>query len=250
MNIIITGASSGLGAELAKLYATPNMTLGLLGRNEARLNETAQYCRDHGANVVCATIDIIHADELVSWLDKFDSQYHVDIVIANAGLMTTIKNNNYLEHDLDIKALFDTNFFGSLNTINPVLRKMRERGQGHVVIVSSLSASRGIPLFPAYAASKAALKIYYEGIRGLLLKNNIFVTIVCPSFIDTNMIKGHTFHNLFVMDANYAARRIKKAIERRYRIVNFPMYHHFGIKSLGLLPSKISDWILIKFFGL
>jgi len=250
MNIIITGASSGLGAELAKLFATPNTTLGLMGRNEARLNETAQYCRDHGANVICSTIDITHADELLSWLNEFDSQYPVDIVIANAGLMTTIKNNNCLEHDLDIKTLFDTNYFGSLNTVNPVLRKMHERRRGHVVIISSLSAYRGIPLYPAYAASKAALKTYYEGIRGVLLKNNIFVTIVCPSFIDTNMIKGHTFHNLFVMDTNYAARRIKKAIGQRCKIVNFPIHHLLGIKSLELLPSKISDWILIKFFGL
>jgi len=250
MNIIITGASSGLGAELSKLYAAPNMTLGLMGRNEARLNETAQYCRDHGANVICTSIDITHADELLSWLDNFDSQYPVDIIIANAGLMTTIKDNNCLEHDLDIKALFDTNFFGSLNTINPVLRKMREREQGHIVIVSSLSAYRGIPLFPAYAASKAALKTYYEGIRGILFRNNIFVTIICPSFIDTSMIEGHKFHDLFVMNPNYAARRIKKAIERHCKIVNLPMYHHLGIKSLELLPSKISDWILIKFFGL
>ncbi len=249
MNIIITGASSGLGAELAKLYAAPNITLGLLGRNEERLNETVQCCRDHGANIISATIDITHADELVSWLDEFDSLHPVDIIIANAGLMKTIKTNDFLEYEMDIKALFDTNFFGSLNTINPVIRKMRERGQGHVVIVSSLSAYRGLPLFPAYAASKAALKVYYEGIRGVLFRDNIFVTIICPSFINTSMIKGHSFHNLIVMNTNYAARHIKKAIGRRRKIVSFPIHHLFGIKSLELLPSKISDWILIKFFG-
>src|ERR1700761_6479623 len=85
-NIIITGASSGLGAALARAYAMPGVTLGLMGRNKARLAETASRCVDKGAKVQTGIIDIRDNEIVQEWIEQFDTSNPIDLVIANAGI--------------------------------------------------------------------------------------------------------------------------------------------------------------------
>src|SRR5579864_8604659 len=83
--VVITGASSGLGAALAASYAGPQTALGLVGRNEARLAATAERCRAAGAAVEAAAIDVVDGPALAAWLEAFDRRHPVELVVANAG---------------------------------------------------------------------------------------------------------------------------------------------------------------------
>src|SRR5215831_7983153 len=83
--VIITGASSGLGASLARAYAGSEVTLGLLGRDKQRLETTARACETKGATVSAATIDVTDLPAMASWLHEFDARHAVDLLVANAG---------------------------------------------------------------------------------------------------------------------------------------------------------------------
>ena len=135
--IFITGASSGLGAALAEIYATPGVTLGLLGRDTDRLNQTAKICRDRGAAVVTGIIDITDQAVLQDWIAEFDRQYSVDLCIANAGVSAGTAGGD--ETLAQVKQIMDVNVNGVLHTIHPVLDAMRARGHGQIVLISSMA---------------------------------------------------------------------------------------------------------------
>lgn len=247
-NIIITGASSGLGAALAERYAAKDVTLGLVGRSQERLAEIATKCRSAGADVIFSCIDVRENIKLVEWLKNFDNQHPVDIVIANAGITYAVNSSMPYEPRTAIRDIIDTNFIGVVSTINPILDGMVERGKGHVVVVGSLSAYRGIPLFPAYAASKAAVRNYYEAIRGPLSKKGVTVTICSPGFFETPMTRNLRQNNQ--MTLKYAADKIKIAIDKCKSEIIFPKSHYFGLILLRLLPAKIADKIIMKIIGM
>ncbi|MGY8815243.1 MAG: SDR family NAD(P)-dependent oxidoreductase [Gammaproteobacteria bacterium] len=244
-NIIITGASNGLGMALARRYAAPGVTLGLIGRNAKRLNETVIYCKNKGAMVDSVSIDIRDRPGLINWIKNFDKMNPVDLVIANAGVMYATTKNHYVEEQDIIDEIFDVNFKGVIDTINPLIQSMRTRNNGSVAIISSLSGLKGIPTFPAYSASKAAVKIYFEAIRGLCRRNGIYVTIVCPSYVNTDMTKPLKINSFMLTDMNKAVDIIHKGIAKGKPLISFPWYHSLGIQLLKLLPERIGDRILL-----
>jgi short-subunit dehydrogenase len=249
-NILITGASSGLGRALAKRFAGPGVHLGLLGRNENELNITADLCRKQGATVVTACLDLRQRQALQDWIAGFDEKYRIDLVIANAGVMHALKPDRLPEPAAIIDETFATNFTGVTDTVNPLLHKMAARGGGSVVIISSLSAYHGLPSFPAYAASKAALKSYYEALRGLFARKKVIITLVCPGYISTRMTESLRIHANQLMDADRTAARIERGIRRGDPLITFPRYQAFGLQILGWLPQVIADRILLLYFRL
>ena len=247
-NIVISGASSGLGEALAKCFSVPGTRLGLLGRNQDRLVNVSDSCKKKGAETVISLIDVRNREELRSWLTEFDDRYPVDLVIANAGIMSTASGINPVESIDAIADIFDTNFAGVLSTIHPVLERMWSRKNGSIAIISSLCAYRGIPLFPAYSASKAALKSYFEAIRPACASANVFVSIICPGFINTPMNDPDSSKSFLQMDVSEAARIIRQGIEKKSPLIVFPYSHILGLRLLKLLPERIVDRILYKIF--
>lgn len=221
----------------------------MLGRNSERLAETSVSCQRLGADAETALLDIRHREELNGWLVSFDDRHPIDLVIANAGVNVTVPDNQPDQPMPSVLELFEINFTGVLATVNPVLRRMRERKAGTVAIISSMAAFRGIPLFPAYSASKAALKSYYEALRPACAADNIDVCIVCPSYIDTPMNGNNNNPSLLRMDVDAAARIIKSGVEKKKPLLAFPYAHLLGIRLLQLLPVKFGDWILYKAMG-
>lgn len=247
-NILITGASSGLGLALARQYAAPGVTLGLTGRNEERLREAADACRALGAEVVSAVLDVREGFKLAEWIHDFDARYPVDLVIANAGVTYSVNGDTPLEPRAAIRDVMDTNFSGVIDTVNPLLKQMRERGRGNAVIISSLSAYRGIPLFPSYAASKAAIKTYYESIRGAMRRDGVTITIACPGFIETPMTEKLRTSRWMQMQVDKAARTIVRGVASGRANVSYPKLSLLGLWLLQWLPEKWVDWILVKLF--
>jgi short-subunit dehydrogenase len=234
-NIVITGASSGLGAALALEYATSGVTLGLLGRNADRLESVAAQCRTKGANVVAGIIDVTDNAAIGIWLKEFDRNHAIDLCIANAGISAgTGGNGESLEQ---IHRIFDINITGVINTLHAVASEMTMRGYGQLAIVSSLAGFRGSPTAPAYSASKAAVRIYGQALQGSLAPHGVSVSVICPGFIKTPMTEVNPFPMPFIMAGDKAARIIKEGLARRKTLIAFPLPMLLLAKLQNFLPN-------------
>ena len=243
-HIIITGASSGLGAALAEQYAAPGVTLGLTGRNAARLEKVAEKCRDKGARAVKAVIDVRDDAIMAEWITEFEAKYPVDLIIANAGISAGSGGNP--DEQKTLRDIFAINVNGVINTIMPAIAYMRERKAGQVAIISSLTAIRGMPSCPAYSASKAAVRFLGEGLRGELKDWGIEVSVVCPGYIDTPMTQVNEFYMPFMLSATQAARKIQKGLEKNTSRIAFPWMLYLPLYLLSCLPVAMTDTLFAK----
>lgn len=232
--ILITGASSGIGAALAAAYAAPEITLLLTGRNTERLQQVAEACRLKGAIVdtcsICVTAKKDFSEKLLAW----DDTHQIDIAIANAG----VSGNG------DIYALMDINLYGTFNTIEPLIPRMTARRSGHIVLMSSMAGFRGMPNAPAYSTSKVAVRAYGDALRPLLKPSGITVSTIFPGFIKTPLTDVNNFPMPFLMDVEKAADIIKHGLDAGKTTIAFPWPMHVLCWILGVLPRCIGDKIL------
>ena len=237
--ILITGATSGLGKALAYAYASPGTTLYLTGRDHNRLSEIVSTCQTAGAEVFSHALDICDAHALKCWIIEVDTNRPIDLCIANAGISagTGDKGEGYAQ----AKGIFDINVGGVLNTIHPVMEQMIERKSGHIALMSSLSAFRGLPSAPAYSASKAAVKTYGEALRGTLQKHGVDVSVICPGYIKTPMTSVNTFPMPLLMEVDKAANLIKRRLQKKPARIAFPFPLYALIWLLGTLPPRLTD---------
>jgi len=238
--ILITGASNGLGAALAEAYAAPGVHLALVARDPARLSVIADRCREKQATVSHACLDVTDVGTLADWIDKFDRQYPLDLVIANAGVSSTLRPGEAMESWDSVRRVFDTNVYGVLATIHPAIERMRQRGSGQIALISSLGAYVGMPISPAYNGSKAAIKVYGEGLRGSLAPQGIGVTVVCPGFVKSAMSDSYPGPRPFLVSAGTAAALIKKRLERNPARIAFPFPLSLAVWFLSIVPPSVS----------
>ncbi len=238
-NIVITGASSGLGAALARACAAPGVVLGLTGRNRDRLMETAASCTAKGAKVEPGIVDVRDDEIMQEWLEKFDTRYPIDLLVANAGISAGAGGQP--ESRKIVKDIFATNVTGVINSILPVIPRMQARKSGQIAIISSLAGIRGLPSCPAYSASKAAVRFFGEGLRGELKKDGIGVSVICPGYIRTPMTDVNDFPMPFIMETNKAADIILHGIHNNKSRVAFPLALYLPLLLLSYLPLAVTD---------
>lgn len=244
MNIVITGASAGIGYALAEQYAQAGNTLGLIGRSSEKLAAIEAACRRLGAEVVTASIDVTDAQALQRWLDEFDGVHPVDLLIANAGVTSIMPDTGDAESRQAVQQVLDTNVYGVINSIYPLLEPMRRRGLGQIAIISSLAAFYGLPITPAYCASKSAVKAYGEALRGWLKPQGVAVSVVCPGFVRSELSDQFPEPKRWIMSAKKAARLIAHGLAARKAYISFPYPLALGMKLLALLPAAWADRIL------
>ena len=172
--IVITGASSGIGEALALHYAGAGISLYLTGRDQARLDKVVKSCRDKGAQAEGKIIDVCDEAAMSRFLKTINDTAPVDLVIANAGISAGTGDGEP-ESAGQVRQIFNVNLNGVLNTIQPLIPAMVKRHRGHIAIMSSLAGYRGFPGAPAYCASKAAVKVYGEALRGSLALSLIHI---------------------------------------------------------------------------
>jgi short-subunit dehydrogenase len=245
--VIITGASSGLGASLARAYAAPNVALGLLGRDRGRLEATAQVCEARGAAVNMAIIDVTDASAMASWLREFDGRHPVDLLIANAGTSAGPDADSPSEGTETAARQVGVNLMGAINTVEPLLPALCARRRGRVAAVASIAAYRGLPYSPGYCASKAGLRAYAEALRPRLERHRIGVTVVCPGFFESPMTDRFDGPTPFLLSSEGAARIVKRGIDRGRRRVAFPRPLVLGLQFCDIAPAFIGDAILRHF---
>jgi short-subunit dehydrogenase len=245
--IVITGASNGIGTALALAYARNGVSLGLIGRDPARLSEVANRCRERGAEVETGLIDVTDGPALGEWLMAFDQTHPVDLVIANAGIASTLASPEANEDWETVRRVFDVNTWGTLNTITPLMQRMRARRRGQIGIVSSLSAYAGMPISPAYCGSKAAIKVYGESLRGWLAPQGVGVTVICPGFVKSDMSDRFPGPTPFKVSAERAASLIQDGLARNRARIAFPFPLTLSMWFLSILPPSMSLWLQRRF---
>lgn len=238
--ILITGASSGIGAALALAYARDHVQLVLIGRNIERLAEVSMSCRARGAKVLTANIDVTNKLALAEFIATTDTITPIDLVIANAGISAGF-SQTVEENYLRAQEVFDVNLQGVLNTIHPIIPRMVARGRGQIAIMASLAAIRALPSAPAYSASKAAVRFYGDALRGELMPHNIHVSVICPGWIETPLTAKNDFPMPFMMTAERAAQMISEQLAVKKSRIAFPKRLYFALRLLDALPVSVSD---------
>jgi short-subunit dehydrogenase len=238
---VVTGASSGIGWELAKELARAGCKVGLVARRQDKLEALADEIRKAGGTAALAAADVGERGPTVSAIHALATQLGpVDLLVANAGVgMPTLLEPLNVE---DVERMVKVNLLGVIYAIEAVLPEMLRRGRGHLAAVSSLAAYKGLPGESGYCCSKAGVNAYMEGLRIQLRDRGITVTTICPGFVRTPMTAPNDFRMPWLLEADEAARRIVRALARRKTVYNFPWQMTLFMKVVSWLP----DWVIAR----
>jgi short-subunit dehydrogenase len=213
-NIVITGASSGLGAQMAREFAARGRNLALCARRTDRLAELRDELTSQHPDITVLTrrLDVTNYDDVFAAFDQFTADLgSLDRVIVNAGIGKG-KPIGTGRFDANLTTA-QTNFVGALAQCEAALRVFRAQDNGHLVVVSSVAAFRGLPgSVTTYSATKAALATLAEGIRADILDRPITVTTLYPGFISSEMNPDPSVSKLIVTTEK-GVRAMVKAIE-------------------------------------
>lgn len=244
-NVLITGASSGLGRALALAYAEDGGHLFLSGRDAARLEDVASACRARGATASPTVIDVTDAARMADWVAQSDRTAPLDLAIANAGISagTGAAGEEAAEQT---RHIFRVNFDGVVNTVLPAMDVMRPRRKGQIAMMASLAGFRGMPTAPAYCASKAAVRVWGEGLRGVLARDGIGLTVICPGFVETRMTAANRFPMPFLVPAEKAGKLMRRGIDANRARLAYPWPMAAIIWLLTTLPPNWTDPFLAR----
>ena len=223
--IWITGASSGIGRALALYYARTGARLVLSSRNREALREVEQQCEPYAADVLVLPLDLEKNSDYSEVVDQVVAAFGtIDLLILNGGIS---QRSKVLETPAAVeRRLMEINYFGTVSLAKAVLPVMIRQQRGHLVVVSSIVGKFGWPLRSSYSAAKHALHGYFETLRAEHHRDKIFVTMILPGRVQTNI----SFHSLKAdgsshgkMDAGQAggisaeacARQIAKAVSKK-----------------------------------
>lgn len=225
--VLITGASSGIGAALAQEYARHGHRVALCARRQARLQEVVERCRKHNpqAQVQAIVADVTHLQDMERAVAEVVTRFgRLDTVIANAGFGVAGKFERLKREDYERQ--FNTNIYGVMNSLWAALPDLK-KNQGRIGLVASVLGYVALPASSAYCMSKSAVLALGECLRPELAGTGVTVTNICPGFVESEI---HEVNNRgehqpgrskrpaprrLVMPADQAARQIYRAMQRR-----------------------------------
>jgi short-subunit dehydrogenase len=243
MKILITGASSGLGAELAREYASENNELILLARRAEKLYSLRKELYEK-----CQDIDVIVADlsDFITLQKKIQTIDSLDMVILNAGVSLG-HNNATITPIREFQKLYDVNVIANHAILEILLPLFEKQGSGKIVFISSLASLFSMPSSKVYSSSKRALNAYAEGIRYKYKPKGIKVLTILPGFIKSELTDKNEFFMPFLLTTQEGVQKIKKAIDSGKEFYPFPLRFYLIIRLLNLLPSFLREKIVNSF---
>lgn len=244
--ILITGASSGIGAALARSYARSGAMLLLWGRDQARLDEVAGQCRALGGAATTQIFDLRDAAGFAARLLAADAAMPIDLAIFNAGLGGTAADDVPAEVPETVQAIAEVNFVAPVVGANAIADAMARRSVGHIVLVGSIVESYPLPMAPTYAATKAGLRLFAESLGMRLAKHGVTVTLVSPGFIDTPMSRQVIEPKPFMITADAAAAVIVRGLAAGKRVIVVPWQFAVMRALSDLLPRALVRWVLSR----
>ena len=244
--ILVTGASGGIGASLARALATPGVTLLLWGRDGARLAQTAAACAALGAVCETQAFDIRDMDAQLARLAAADDAHAIDLAIFNAGLGGSVDDDARAEDPVRARATAEVNFVAPVIGASFIADRMAARRQGRIVLVGSIAESFPLPMAPTYSATKAGLAMFAEALSIREAKFGVGVTLISPGFIDTPMSRAVPEPKPFLMTSDDAARRMVRGIRAGKRRIVVPWQFALIRGASRLLPRAVLRAILSR----
>jgi len=238
MIVWITGASSGLGREVARQYARAGHTVCASARNVDALTSLAADCGESAGCVRAFGLDVTDSDQVEAVMRDIQTTVGLpDLTILNAG--THINNS---AHDFDrqvFRKLMDINYMGTINCLQEILPAYMAQRHGQIAVVSSVAGYRGLPNASAYGASKAALINMCEALQPELEAHGVRLSLVNPGFIRTPLTDKNEFPMPFLMEVDAAAESLIRGLESGRFEITFPRRFTWLLKGLRILPVAI-----------
>lgn len=234
--IVITGASSGIGAGLARTYLEQEAIVGICGRAGERVNEICRSARSGQAiPLVFDTRDERAAT--LAFQGFAETAGGIDLAILNAGTHTP---TNAASFDLAAYiALMEVNYIGTLNCLAPVIEIMKTQGHGTIAIMGSVAGYTGLPNAGAYCASKSALMRLAETLRTELAPSGISVRLISPGFVKTPLTDLNEFPMPFLMEVDKAVERIVNGLSGNSYEIAFPRRLAWALRLMSALPAPV-----------
>jgi|YNPBryunderm2012_1023409.scaffolds.fasta_scaffold11026_2 NAD(P)-dependent dehydrogenase (short-subunit alcohol dehydrogenase family) len=244
--VLITGASSGLGAAFAVACARPGVTLFLGGRDAPRLGLVADAVREKGAEAAIAVVDVRDAAAMASWIA---GAAPLRLVLANAGISAGT-GSGVAESADQTRAIFATNLEGALNTALPAAEVMRAQPagpdgiRGRIGVVASIAAFVPAPGAPSYCAAKAALDTWAVATAPVWRREGVVLSSICPGYVRTPMTAGNRFPMPGLMEPDRAAAIMLKGLIGNRERIAFPWWLAAAARLVGLLPAPVATTLL------
>lgn len=229
--VFITGGTTGLGMELAKIYLDRGWKVGVCGRDKLKFQESFA---SHPENIHFYQVDVAERVALKEAISDFSKSIGLDLVIANAGIGYEFKTK-VPDFERSYK-MVHVNLLGVMYTFEAALDVMIPRGKGQLVAMSSIAGYNGLPGVSAYSATKAAVQKYCESLHLDLRQFGIAVTTINPGFVETPLTANNHHHMPFLMKAPKAATLIARAIDKKKMVYAFPFFFATLVRIIGMLP--------------
>ncbi len=240
MNILITGATSGIGKKLALDYKMAGNNVIGIGRNSNEL----EFLRQN--DVIAIEADVTSTESLERAIFEVNQIVEqIDLLILNAGSCKYVDIQSF--SSATFKDVMSVNFFGMVNCIEYFLPLLRKSNSPHLVGISSIASYLPLPRAEAYGASKAAVNYLLEAIAIDLISENILVTVVNPGFVDTPLTRLNDFPMPFIINPDKASQLIIKGIAKRKTEISFPKRLTISIKIASLIPKTWWRKIAVRF---
>ena len=240
--IWITGASSGIGKALAEKFALEGWKVAVSARRKEILDDMA-----NNENIFSYPLDVINQDQVNNISSNIISDFSgLDLCVFSSGTY-----DPKLEQEINVKQnkfVMETNFFGVLYCIKSVEKYFKDKKDGHISIVSSIAAYRGLPNSSGYGPSKAALTNLSESLYFDFKKHNVRISLISPGFIKTPLTDKNEFPMPFIKTPEFAAEKIFKGLTKSQAFeIHFPKELTLLLKFLRVMPYRIYLFLIDKF---
>ena len=239
--IWVTGASSGIGKALAEKFSLEGWKVAASARRKEILDKMSNH-----ENIFSYPLDITSEEQVKDSFEKIVENFDgLDLCVFSSGTY-----DPKLEKGINIKQnkfVMDTNFFGVLHCINSVEKYFKEKQVGHISIVSSIAAYRGLPNSSGYGPSKAALTNLTESLYFDFKKSNVRISLISPGFIKTPLTDKNDFSMPFIKSPEFAAVKIFNGLTKTKAFeIHFPKQLTLFLKFLRILPYKLYLFLIDK----
>jgi short-subunit dehydrogenase len=228
MRILITGATSGIGKQLALDYQKDGHEIWVIGRNQEALDELAE------AGFHTARLDLSDRTESLQWFSTLSA---VDLAVLNAGSCEYIDLPEF--DSALVSRVMRANVESVAISIEGILPALRNGTNPHLVVVGSSASYLPLPRAEAYGSSKAAVAYMVNTLRLDLHRENIAVSLVSPGFVETPLTRKNDFPMPFQVSVQEASKRIRNGIAKRKNEIHFPKRFTYILKALSMLPNSI-----------
>ncbi len=230
----ITGASTGIGREVALILARGGVRVAVSARSTEKLDELSKLA----SGIVPVPLDVTKPEDAASAYTRVINELGpLDLVVLNAGVWHPMKASEY-DARKAVQSM-QVNYFGIANALEPIIPDMVRRGRGQIALVASVAGYRGLPKASAYAPSKAAVISLAEVLRLELSRNGIVVSLVNPGFVETTMTSVNKFPMPYILKPEDAAQRIVHGLARGKFEIAFPWQLVTMLKLLRVMPNGL-----------